>query len=254
MRRSARDPLAGADRMSAALQLVNPQAAAREEMLRTCRVMIQPGDVVEVRIPKTERDGTISGYFNEPEKLVDAVLAYDGKVPAIYFTMNPCKPALLARAANRLRVRAAVTTSDHDISRRRWLLIDCDPKRPAGISSTEHEHERAFSIAYGILDELHSVGFPGPVLADSGNGCHLLYRIELPNDAHSTDLITRVLRGIDQRCSTDDVAVDLTVFNAARITKLYGTVTCKGDSTTERPHRRSRILEVPDPLRTLEAE
>ena len=37
----------------------------------------------------------------------------------------------------------------------------------------------------------------------------------------------------------------------ARITKLYGTMTRKGDHTPERPHRRSRILEIPDELKVV---
>jgi len=35
------------------------------------------------------------------------------------------------------------------------------------------------------------------------------------------------------------------VFNPARIWKLYGTVSRKGDSIPERPHRLARILEAP---------
>src|SRR5262249_8541637 len=35
------------------------------------------------------------------------------------------------------------------------------------------------------------------------------------------------------------------VFNAARIWKVYGTMACKGDNLPERPHRLSRLLAVP---------
>ena len=50
---------------------------------------------------------------------------------------------------------------------------------------------------------------------------------------------TRSIR--DLACS-----VDLKVFNAARIWKLYGTKACKGDNTTERPHRLAKLLAVPE--------
>src|SRR5262249_605831 len=142
-----------------------------------------------------------------------------------------------------------ITTSDVDILRRGWLLTDCDPKRPAGISSTDSEHGRAISVACGVWDDLHSEGFPDPVVAGSGNGAHLLYRISFPNTAESTKFVKRILSGVAKHSSTDDVDVDVSVYNAARITKLYGTLTCKGDLTSERPHRRSRILEIPDPIR-----
>ena len=64
------------------------------------------------------------------------------------------------------------------------------------------------------------------MITDSGNGAHLLYRLDRPNDANSSNLIKRVLFGIAERCGTDDVDVDTTVHNAGRITKLYGTMAC----------------------------
>jgi hypothetical protein len=209
-----------------------------------------PGDVHEVRIPKAGRRGTISGYFDNPEALADAVGPLDGTVPAIYITLNPCKSALLARAANRLQDRAQVTTADGDILRRRWLLIDLDPVRPAGISSSAAEHARAITVACGVWDDLRG-WFGDPVVADSGNGAHLLYRLDLPNDQAATDLVKRILAGVAGRCGTDDIAVDGAVFNASRICKLYGTWTRKGDNTPDRPHRRSRLLEIPEDMRVL---
>src|SRR5262249_10794470 len=134
-----------------------------------------------------------------------------------------------------------------DVVRRRWLLLDFDPIRPAGISSTDAEHGRAMTIACGAWDDLR--GYLGdPVIGDSANGAHLLYPLELPNDRQTAELVKRVVKGVAARCGTDDTAVDLTVFNAARIVKLYGTKVCKGDDLLERPHRRSRLLEVPPHL------
>lgn len=177
-----------------------------------------------------------------------------GKYAGIYITLNPCEPSLLARCCNRLQPYAEVTTSDLDVLKRSWLLIDCDPKRPSGISSTEKEHGRAIATACGVWDDLRSVGFGDPVVADSGNGCHLLYRLDLPNSQRATERIQRVLSGIAARCAPNDVDIDLTVYNAARICKLYGTMARKGDSTRERPHRRSRILETPGCLEILRSE
>jgi len=91
-------------------------------------------------------------------------------------------------------------------------------------------------------------------VADSGNGGHLLYRLDLPNNSRATDLIQRVLIGAATRCAPPDVDLDLTVYNAARICKLYGTMARKGDSTADRPHRRSCILEIPARLEALRLE
>ena len=38
------------------------------------------------------------------------------------------------------------------------------------------------------------------------------------------------------------------VSNEARISKLFGSLSRKGEDTEERPHRRSRLLEVPDTI------
>ena len=67
----------------------------------------------------------------------------EGRGPGVYVTLNPCRPELLSRAANRVKAHAETTTSDHEIARRRWLIIDVDPERPAGISATDAEHEAA---------------------------------------------------------------------------------------------------------------
>ena len=224
----------------------------REEILRTCRLLVASGDVHEVRIPRAGHRGTIAGYFDDAERLADAVLAIDGIVPGVYLTLNPCDRSLFARATNRLKEHARDTTSDANILRRLWLMIDFDPVRPAGISSTNKEHGRAIAAACGAWDDLWGAGFPDPVVADSGNGAHLLYRVELPNDPEATEIFKHILAGVAAYCAPDDVAIDQTVFNAGRITKLYGTMACKGDNLPDRPHRRSRLLEIPDRLAVLE--
>ncbi len=217
---------------------------------------MEPGAVHELRIPKAGREKTVSGYFNDPLKLAQCAAELDatGTYAGVYVTLNPCNPALLARCCNRVRSYAEITTSDHDILKRRWLLIDCDPKRPAGVSSTDKEHGTAIATACGVWDELRGAGFGDPVVSDSGNGAHLLYRLEMPNDQRATELLRRVLGGVATRCAPDDVDIDLAVYNASRISKLYGTMARKGDSTADRPHRRSCILEIPASLEILRLE
>ncbi|AIM14942.1 hypothetical protein HW35_00360 [Bacillus sp. X1(2014)] len=211
------------------------------------------GDVLELRILNLTR-GTISGYFNDYQKLVDVAGEYDGNVPAIYFTLNPVKPDLLSRAANRIVQRAKHTTADTDIECRRWFPIDFDPVRSAGISSTEEEHQAAHTMAKEVQKFLTERGWSEPVVADSGNGAHLLYPIDLPNDDESTMLIKSALEALDFQFSNESVNVDKSVFNADRIWKLYGTMACKGDHTEERPHRLSQILTYPEELKEVSVE
>lgn len=232
-------------------------ATDRQTTIATIRdalmVLCEPGQVIELRIPKVDnKKRTDSGYFTDLDRLAQAAVRYEGRASGTYITINPVEPALLARAENRVQEWAELTTSDDYIARRRWLLIDCDPtvngkKRPAGISSTDAEHAAAINKAYVVADYLSSAGWPEPVIADSGNGGALLYRVDLPNDKDSSTLIEGCLKALAKRFDDATADIDTTVFNAARIWKLYGTLAGKGDSTADRPHRRALLIVVPEP-------
>lgn len=148
---------------------------------------------------------------------------------------------------------AKVTTGDKDILRRDRVLLDFDPIRPSEISS-EAEHQAALERARAAMVMLAHEGWSQGILADSGNGGHVVYRIALPNDEESAKLIEDVLKALAKRFDDEKVKLDQTVFNASRIVKCWGTVTRKGDNIPERPHRISQILEVPPELRVITRE
>lgn len=215
------------------------------EIRRAISLLLAPGQVCELRVLNT-RKGTVSGYFSDVDKSAQAATNWSGKAPAIYLTLNPVNPVLLARASNRVKEYARETTADSQIIGRRWLPIDFDAVRPAGISSTDAEHQKALERAREAREWLRLQGWPEPIYADSGNGAHLLYPVELPNDQASTTLLMDCLKALAFRFDDEAVVVDTGNFNPARIWKLYGTAVCKGDSTPDRPHRLARILEVPE--------
>lgn len=216
-------------------------------------VLKEPGEVFEVRALDAKLDGgyktsPVSGYFDDPGSCVKElqrlfVARDDYKTPkGIYITLNAIDPALLARRVNRLDY-SKTTTSDTNVIRRKWLLIDTDPVRPSDISASEPEKQAARELAREIYSALKARGWPEPVICDSGNGWHLLYRIDLP--AQDDKLIERVVNGIADKFESEKVDIDRTMFNPARITKLYGTLAAKGDNTKDRPHRLSRVHKVP---------
>jgi hypothetical protein len=216
-----------------------------------------PGQVVEIRV--LANNAVHSGYFMDYAALVRVceTLDYDTSVHGCYVTLNTVNPSLLSRRTNRIQMRLSrsdTTTGDAEILRRRWFPVDIDPVRPSGVSSTVEEHAAAFAMADAVLVWLSQFGFPEPVRADSGNGAHLLYRIDLPNDAASLALVKRGLSVLDACFSDRSATVDAANSNAGRIWKLYGTVAKKGDNTPERPHRRSRILSVPERLEVVSAD
>jgi putative DNA primase/helicase len=89
-------------------------------------------------------------------------------------------------------------------------------------------------------------GWPLPIVADSGNGGHLNYLIDLP--PKDSELLHKCLHAMAAKFDDGRVTIDQSVFNPARIWKLYGTWSCKGDDTPERPHRLARILSAPHEL------
>ena len=218
------------------------------EILRTIQVFHEKNGIVELRIPQAGKFRTVIGYDNDPKYFVDsvAVLAED-KFPGYYFTLNPIKPELVARSANTYTkyAQSGTSTSDSDVIRRRWLPIDLDPIRAAGISSTDKEHtaalEKTVEIRQWLIDNF---GWSANafVRADSGNGGHLVVRIDLPNDKESLELITRCLDALDLKLSNEAIKVDTGIANAARIWKIYGTFARKSSDIPERPHRMGKLL------------
>lgn len=221
-----------------------------KEVVKTFEIFFSDDTYVEVRLLGTSK-GTISGYFNDLEALIKAVEPYDGKYN-IFMTMNKINPDLSARAKNKLKQWAKETATDKDILCRKWILIDLDPVRPSGISSTDEELEQAEELMEKIRTFLQEHGFTEPMVACSGNGYHLLYPIDMPNDSDAAEKIREFLQALDRMFSNDKVKVDTANFNAGRITKLYGTIACKGDDTEDRPHRRSHIITAPESIEPVE--
>jgi putative DNA primase/helicase len=226
----------------------NSLGAVLEQILLAIRIFFVAGALVELRVFKAGKWGTISGYFTNFQQLAEAVRECDGKGPGVYWVLNPIDPALLARSANRLKRNATDTTKDQHILKRDWFLVDCDPKRPSGISATNGEHDAALERADAIRQRLREEGWPEPVMVDSGNGAHLIYRIDLPNDKAAENLLRRCLQALAARHDDERVEVDKTTYNASRICKVPGTVARKGDDLPDRPYRLARLLDVPDPV------
>ncbi len=203
------------------------------------------GEVFEIRALGA-RGAIAVGYYDDVALAAAVVAKLDRRadVHGIYVTANALQPACLARAANHYAARVKAST-DGDVLQRRWLPIDLDPARPAGISSTDAELTASIERAAFIRDTLAARRWPAPAEALSGNGRHLLYAIDLPNDAASKQLIEKVLAALDLEFGDDAVTVDRAVGNASRIIRAYGTMARKGDNIPDRPHRRSVLVHVP---------
>ena len=201
----------------------------------------QPDDIIEIR--SIDPKPVISGYFRaDSSAIAHEIARYPNRT--FYQTMNPVKSACYAREQHeRLVERPRETTSDNDIVGYQWILIDADPVRPSGVSASKNEKEAARRVAGMAMKKLMAMGFSEPVVADSGNGYHLLFKIHAGTEERQ--VLSDFLSVLDMWFITDAVKIDTAVFNPARITKLYGTVARKGASTLERPHRQSSIIRRP---------
>ena len=220
-------------------------------------ILADPGSVVEIRglhVPSSRgKPSTVAGYFSDLDKAAKAAADLDKrKAAGVYIVLNKINPALSARSPNQLTENLTPLAGDNDILRRQWFPIDFDPQRPTGISSTEDEHCAAEDTARNCTAWLQSLGWPSPILADSGNGFHLLYRIDLSPD--DSGLVQRCLEVIAKKMDSAEVKVDLKVFNPARIWKCYGTTARKGHNTADRPHRLAQLVEVPDSVEVITVE
>lgn len=221
----------------------------QESVKRTFEIF-KPSGVIEVRNISENR--VTSGYFEDRQRVTQIMT--DCAKGTWYFVLNDIAAGCASRQQHEQIMvvsKAIKTTSDNDITRIRWILIDADPQRAAGISSTDSEKKAALDVVRKVFAYLRNVGFSDPVMCDSGNGYHLLYNVDMA--CGSADLTKRFLKALDMLFSTDEVSIDTSVYNPARITKLYGCMATKGADTPDRPHRRSSIQWVPTEVKPTSA-
>lgn len=243
----------------------------RELSLEEVVAVLHPaGERFEVRLLHCGAEGTVAGIFDDPTQVARAVAPYDGVAEGCYVTLNPLTEAV--KVGNRLTPNVTTATPDAQVERRRWLLFDFDPDRcdpltgailyqtddagrpiatrdgkPKKLKCPATDAELAKALARRDAAEAFFAGrsWPRPLKGMSANGGHLLYALDLPNDDEAADLVAGVLRAAAKHFTGEGIDLDLTVFNASRITKLYGTLAKKGKATADRPYRRA-YLEAPD--------
>lgn len=201
-------------------------------------------DLVEIRIMDQEYKRTYSGYFTDVDTILREIARYDNC--NIYFTLNVVNEACYSREQHdKISQKPKATTSDADVVARKWCLIDVDCDKPSDTNSTDAEKLLAQDVVNNVYMFLRDEGFEEPVICDSANGYHLLYKQAMVANAENTETMKKFLQVLDMYFSTDAVKIDCTTFNNSRVCKLYGCVSRKGFDTADRPQRESKILRVP---------
>lgn len=204
-------------------------------------------ELVEIRILDPETKRSYSGYFTDIETILHEIKRYEKC--NLYFTLNVIDPACYSREQHdRISTRPKSTTSDNEILARKWCLIDIDCEKPSDTNSTDEEKELAKQVVNNVYKFLRDEGFEKPIVCDSSNGYHLLYKQAMLSNAQNTEIMKNFLKVLDMYFSTEKVKIDCSTFNPSRICKLYGAISRKGSDTKERPQRESKILKVPQEI------
>lgn len=211
-------------------------------------IMKGENELVEVRLIGSNK--TASGYFTNPKTLIEAVKPYTDTFN-VYFTLNKIDPACYGREQrDRILQRVKNTTSDHEIIARDWVLVDLDAKRLSGVCSTKEEAMKAYEKGQEVYKFLIENGFNEPIVVFSSSGVHLYLRCALLNNEENTKLVKRFLNALSMIFSDEHVDCDCAVFNAARISRLPGSYSCKGaNNDPTRPQRKCRFLSIPDEIK-----
>ena len=233
-----------------------------ETCLQAIKATHSDSELFEIRI--IGKNFSASGIFNSFEYALKALKyfrpLYKSKEDAashaqIYMTLNEISTDCGSLVQRDKIIEGATGITDKDIICIKWLFIDFDPVRRSGISSSNDELNEAKKLATVVYTYLKNIGFEAPIVAMSGNGYHLLYKLnKLENNKENVSLIKRVLEALAYRFSTDDVKIDVVNFNGSRLCKLWGTLAQKGANTSERPHRMSRIEYIPNEIKATPIE
>lgn len=155
-----------------------------------------------------------SGVYSTARKFIEAAQGCDWEGD-VYITLNPVNLAPYD-------LRRGEAVKDEDIIRFYWFPIDIDGKN-------------VDAQAQEIATYLEGKGWGRPLMADSGNGRWLLYQTNQENTPEIAELRKQTLLALRERWR----GVDVSVHNASRIVRLFGTTNMKDENDP----KLSRTLE-----------
>jgi archaellum biogenesis ATPase FlaH len=226
----------------------------RDEVLQTLKLLKAPGEVIEIRVLGQGKDKgfTLCGAFDSPELAVDGMIkANITKQVCFYFVMNEINKDVYQNKNKNVLKIASSAAKNSEIKSYKWIYIDIDPNngiRKTGEASTKDELKLARQKQIEVYEFLKNKGWHEPINAFSANGFHLLYRVDFENTPDNATLVKRFLSVLSDKFSDNANTIDTSVNNPARICKLYGTLSQKGENTEERPYRFCQLLSVPSKI------
>ncbi|MDE7390179.1 MAG: hypothetical protein K2M82_04480, partial [Lachnospiraceae bacterium] len=195
-----------------------------ETEIRKALTILKPNnELFEIRFISSSGKLNFSGYFKSADVLIDRLKHLSPTENGnVYITLNNIDEACYSREQkDKFLKNCKTSTSDNDVCGYEWLMLDFDPERPAGTSSSNDELQVARTRAGKVYNYLAGRGWNEPVVAMSGNGYHLLYKISFAKNSERTELVKKTLETLNLLFGDDKLKVDVKVFNPSRICKLY---------------------------------
>lgn len=88
-------------------------------------------------------------------------------------------------------------------------MVDLDPKRDSGVSSTDEEKAKAKDLLEVMVNDLKDAGLGTPAyVTDSGNGYNAYYPVSFPNDKEHNKLIADFIKCLSEKYSNECTLVN----------------------------------------------
>lgn len=200
--------------------------------------------VSEVRVIRPAGGIIGIGFFDQEDAFVRECVRTNA-IGNVYVGIQP-RPRRLFDAAPNVVRPLKTGAGRKDIETITATVIDLDPVRPKDTASTSAELALAMAAAETASAWCESEGFVCPRLMMSGNGAQLWFALPpTPLEGERCERLQAGLKAFEakvrERVQTDAVHVD-SIHDVARIIKVIGTVSHKGDGKGDRPHRVSAAL------------
>ncbi len=222
-----------------------------EEQVKKGLFLYAPDEFVNIRV-LLDNDRMTSQFSRNTNKLARFVagIDIDPEIKAIYVQLQVLDPERLNDVPEGKGVKR------HHVSRYRWFVIDIDTLRPnkAKTNATEEEKQASLVTLDVIRLYLRESGWPEPAFCDSGNGWHLVWRVDLPNIPEDNELLHLCLVALAAKFNNQSAEIDTSLADPEQIIKLWGTMTRKGENTATRPWRRSGVVSLPNECQVVSLE
>lgn len=213
-----------------------------EEQVKRGLLLYEPNELVNIRV--LLNNGRMVSQFSRDKSNLTRFVANidnDQEIKAIFVQLQ------VLNLANHRDIPKGSGVKREHVSHYRWFVIDIDTLRPdkASTNATEEEKEHSLTVARAVTMHLQSIGWPEPILCDSGNGWHLVWKIALSNTQEHYQMFESCLLASAAKFDNEHAEIDCSLAEPEQIIKLWGTMVRKGKNTPLRPWRRSTVVTIP---------